>query len=195
MPKVLNVGGNSKRISLPRIYDGWKHILLDIDPACKPDVVLDARLLATIAPAQFDAIYCAHNLEHYFRHDVIKVLLGFHHVLTPEGFAHIRVPDLALVMRIAVEKNLDINDVLYQSALGPITVCDVIYGFGKEIERSGQDFFAHKNGFSEKSLVNLLRSMGFTHIFHRCADLEIKAFAFKQRPNPFAVNLLNLPPH
>ncbi len=70
MPVVLNVGGNNKNILLPQIYAGWEHILLDIDPAGKPDLALDARLLGTIAPAQFDAIFCSHNLEHYYRHEV-----------------------------------------------------------------------------------------------------------------------------
>lgn len=192
MPVVLNVGGKSKNIPLPQIYAGWEHILLDIDPAGKPDLALDARLLGTMPPAQFDAIYCSHNLEHYYRHDVGKVLRGFHHVLKPDGFAHIVVPNLWVVMRIVVERKLDINDFLYLSPAGPITVCDVIYGLGKEIERSGQDFFAHKNGFSEQSLVTLIQSMGFSQVYHHSTDLEITAFAFKDRPSPFAVKLLGL---
>ena len=53
-----------------------------------------------------------------------------------------------------VEKNLDIDDFLYQSPEGPITVRDVIYGYGAEIERSGNDFYAHKTGFTKKSLLS-----------------------------------------
>ncbi|MBK6757265.1 MAG: hypothetical protein IPG70_06405 [Moraxellaceae bacterium] len=30
--KVLNVGGNSKDIALPDIYQGWEQVWLDIDP-------------------------------------------------------------------------------------------------------------------------------------------------------------------
>jgi hypothetical protein len=29
---VLNVGGNNKEIQIPSQYNGWQHILLDIDP-------------------------------------------------------------------------------------------------------------------------------------------------------------------
>jgi SAM-dependent methyltransferase len=195
MPSVLNVGGNNKRIALPACYDGWEHLLLDIDAAGQPDLVLDARLLETIEPAQFDSIYCSHNLEHYYRHEATKVLRGFRHVLKPAGFAYIRVPDLESLFRIVVARNLDLNDFLYESPAGPITVCDVIYGYGREIERSGNDFFAHKNGFSEKSLVTLLQALGFTHIFHQSADLEITAFAFLDRPSPEIATLLNLPNH
>ena len=119
-PKVLNVGGNSKAIALPPIFDGYEHLLLDIDPTGKPDLLCDARELTSTPAAQYDAVYCSHNLEHYFRHDVPRVLAGFIHVLKPQGFAFIRVPDIQEVMRIAVERRLEPDDVLYQSASGPI---------------------------------------------------------------------------
>ena len=106
-PKVLNVGGNSKAIALPPIFDGYEHLLLDIDPTGKPDLLCDARELTSTPAAQYDAVYCSHNLEHYFRHDVPRVLAGFIHVLKPQGFAFIRVPDIQEVMRIAVERRLE----------------------------------------------------------------------------------------
>src|SRR4051812_19685562 len=105
---VLNVGGQSKQIPIPAYYNGWRHDILDIDPACKPEICLDARLLHTLAPAQYDAIYCSHNLEHYHRHEGAVVLRGFQHVLKPGGFADIRVPDLEVVFRRIVAANLDI---------------------------------------------------------------------------------------
>ena len=46
-PKVLNVGGNSKAIALPPIFDGYEHLLLDIDPTGKPDLLCDARELTS----------------------------------------------------------------------------------------------------------------------------------------------------
>src|SRR6266446_7887238 len=49
-----------------------------------------------LAASQFDAVYCSHNLEHYYRHDGATVLRGFLHVLKPDGFAEIKVPDAAL---------------------------------------------------------------------------------------------------
>lgn len=195
MPSVLNVGGYNKSIPLPEIYHGWEHLLLDIDPAAKPDVVLDARQLETLPPAQFDSIYCSHNLEHYYRHDAVKVLRGFQHVLKPDGFAHIRVPDLGQLFRLVVARNLDLDDFLYQSPAGPVAVCDVIYGFGRQIEQTGQDYFAHKHGFSENSLVTLLQAQGFHFNFHFSHDLEITVFAFSNRPTPAATELLNLPKH
>ncbi len=110
---------------------------------------------------EYDAIYCSHNLEHYYRHDVRKVVLGFAHVLKRGRVSHINVPDLEALIGIAVDKGMDIDDFLYQSPAVPITVRDVIYGYGVEIERSGNDFFAHKTGFSQKSLTKVLNECGF----------------------------------
>ncbi len=192
--RVLNVGGNNKEIPLPAAYQGWEHILLDIDPTGKPDIVCDARKLATLPGSQFDAVYCAHNLEHYFRHDVGKVLFGFHHVLKNEGFAHIRVPDLGDLMKTVVQRGLDIDDFLYQSPMGPVTVRDVLFGYGPQIERSGCDFYAHKTGFTQKSLTAALSRAGFGCIFGGSGGLEVVAYAFKTRPSAFATSLLGLPP-
>jgi len=191
--KLLNVGGGSKQIGLPPQYAGVEHLLLDIDPAGEPDVLCDARQLTTLEAGRFDIIYCSHNLEHYHRHDVPKVLAGFMHVLKADGFAHIRVPDMQEVMRVAVERNLDLEDVLYESPAGPIMVLDVMYGLGSQIERSGVDFYAHKTGFTRKSLLKVLREAGFTNIFAGTGNLEINALAFKGKPDAQTRALFSLP--
>lgn len=190
---VLNVGGSHKEIKIPSQYNGWQHILLDIDPRGNPDIVCDARELMTLGEKEYDAIYCSHNLEHYYRQDVRKVLLGFDHVLKTEGFVHVRVPDIDALMKIVVEKKMDIDDFLYQSAAGPITVRDVIYGYGVEIERTGNDFFAHKTGFSPKSLTKILNECGFPIIYVGCGNIEIDALAFKSKPSDYIKRLFNLP--
>jgi SAM-dependent methyltransferase len=193
MKRVLNVGGGDKSIGLPGQYDGFEHVLLDIDPAGGPDIVCDARRLDSLEPAQFDAIYCSHNLEHYHRHEVPKVLAGFLHLLRPDGFAQIRVPDMEEVMRQAVERRLDIEDTLYDSPAGPITVLDVIYGYGIEIERSGRDFYAHKTGFSNRSLARALQAAGFSRSFSGRGNLEINVLAFKGEPAAATRALFGLP--
>jgi hypothetical protein len=192
MKKVLNVGGNSKAIPLPPQYAGFDHWLLDIDPRGSPDIVCDARELTTLEEGLFDAVYCSHNLEHYYRHDVPRVLAGFLHVLEDGGFAHIRVPDINEVMRLAIERGLDIDDVLYTSPAGPIMVLDVLYGYSVEIERSGQDFYAHKTGFTEKSLLAALNRAGFSKTYSTTGNLEISALAFKGEPDQAARALFGL---
>lgn len=182
-PSVLNVGGASKQIAIPANYSGWSHFLLDIAPGPDVDVVLDARQLTTLDAEQFDAIYCSHNLEHYYCHDGAKVLAGFMHVLKPNGYADIRVPDMTAVLKAMVTRNMDIDDVLYTAPAGPISVHDVIYGWGAEIERSGVDFYAHKRGFTAKSLTAALQAAGFARTAVSETGFEIRALAFKTEPN------------
>jgi len=194
-PSVLNVGGNSKSIPIPPHYGSWNHLLLDIDPRRDVDVVCDARELPALASAQFDAVYCSHNLEHYFRHEVPGVLAGFLHVLKPDGFAEIRVPDLPAVFRRMTDGGLELTDVLYESPAGPIQVIDVIYGWGREIEESGNAFYAHKTGFSRKSLGEALLAAGFVDVWEMppFASYELRALAFKTPPSPAQRQLLGLP--
>jgi hypothetical protein len=103
------------------------------------------------------------------------------------------VPDLQAVMKMAVEKTMDLEDVLYKSPAGPIMVLDVIYGYSLEIERSGQDFFAHKTGFTQKSLLRILQAAGFREVYSATSNLEIQAIAFKGTADPDALALFNLP--
>lgn len=180
--RVLNVGGGSKGVALPPHFDSWQQLLLDIDPRTGADLVCDARALRDGAEAgAFDAVYCSHNLEHYYRHDVDRVLQGFLHVLKPEGYAEIRVPDIGELIKLLARNELDIEQEVYKANIGAITAHDVIYGYAPEIEASGQDFYAHKTGFSRDSLLRALRTNGFLEIYIAppLALLELHAFAFK----------------
>lgn len=190
---VLNVGGNNKSIPIPAHYKDWQHDLLDIDEAVQPDVLLDARYLTHLPREMYDAIYCSHNLEHYYRHDAAKVLAGFFHVLKPDGFAEIIVPDIQSVVAHMYQHQMDINDVLYDSAMGPITILDVMYGHGGQIESSGQDFYAHKTGFSPRSLELALMNSGFFAVALQFGkDFEVRALAFKAFPSLTNQELLGL---
>ena len=193
--RVLNVGGGSKQIAIPEHYRDWHHLLLDIAPGPDVDVIQDARELSRLSPSQFDAVYCSHNLEHYFRHDALKVLQGFLHVLKPDGFAEIRVPDMQAVVQHMVRTGMDLDDMLYESPSGPITAHDVWYGYGRQIEASGVDFYAHKCGFTARSLGRILDRAGFQHTFlaESLQHFEIRALAFKQSPDATQKAMLGLP--
>ncbi len=182
--RVLNVGGGGKGVALPPHFRDWEQLLLDIDPRVGADLVCDARALRESAAANsFDAVYCSHNLEHYYRHDVDKVLQGFLHLLKADGFAEIRVPDIGELIKLLAKDGLDIEQGIYKADVGPITAHDMFYGYAPEIEASGQDFYAHKTGFSRDSLLRALRTNGFGEIFFSppLALLELHAFAFKTK--------------
>jgi len=190
--KVLNVGGGSKDYGISPEFNDWEHLLLDIDPKGNPDIVCDARELHRLPAKQFDAVYCSHNLEHYYKHDIPKVLSGFRHVLKDNGVCEIRVPDMGEVFRQITDSQLDIEDVLYQSGVGPIKVSDVIYGYAIEIETSGNDYYAHKTGFTVKSLVQVMHTNGFPYVFHGTGDLEIRAISFMSDPDEESKSLFGL---
>ena len=185
MPTVLNVGAGESQ-EIPPWYAGWKNVRLDVDPSTGADIVCDARLLQERVPeGSCDAIYCSHNLEHYLPHDGARVLQGFLHVLKPEGFAEIRVPDIGETIRAVVQRGLDLEDELYNSPAGPIRVLDVLYGWQAEIARSGRDYYAHKTGFTLKSLVRALVHAGFREVFRLRTGVlfELHVVAFRQPPN------------
>ena len=191
--RFLNVGGGSKATPIPPYYAGWDHHLLDIDAAKSPDILLDGRRLTETPAAAYDAVYCAHNLEHYFHHDVPKVLAGFFHVLRPGGFAEIRVPDIGLLIRIMAETGLDIEDTLYVSAEGPVSARDMLYGFAAEIERSGVDFYAHKTGFTDKSLARQILAAGFPiAIAGPGRRWELLGFGFTSEPDEELKTMLGI---
>ena len=192
---VLNVGGNNKNIAIPAHFDGFEHWLLDIDPLGKPDVLCDARELDQRVGNEFDAIYCSHNLEHYFWHDAQRVLKGFHHGVKPGGFVDIRVPDLLSVMDAVLNGKVGLTQPLYQSGAGPIAPLDVIYGFRARIASSGVDYYAHKTGFSRQTLHQVVRAAGFSHLYdYRPAAVhELRIIAFKGPPEPEHLARLKLP--
>ena len=185
MSKVLNVGGNSKAIAIPKCYEGWTHHLLDIDPAGKPDVLCDAQELKTKGKyrGKYDSVYCSHNLEHYYIHKVPDVLEGFSNVLKADGFAWIAVPHMPNVLAAVAGNHLELTDPLYR--LGdntPISAHDIMYGWGKQMAVSGNEFFSHKCGFSPKMLVSELNSAGFPFCYVAESGFNITAWAFKVEP-------------
>ncbi len=190
--RLLNVGGCNKQIPIPPHFAEYEHVLLDIEPNPEVDVVCDARDMFDLPESGYDAIYCSHNLEHYHRHELPRVLKGFHHVLSDEGFVHIRVPNMKALFDVLVKSGADIEDVMYSSEAGDIKAIDMIYGLGSFIESSGKDFMCHKNGFTPKSLGQLLFDYGFEHVFIGTKSFDLTAFAFKKEPTAEQIKLLNL---
>lgn len=190
--RFLNVGGGSKKHALPGIFKGWDHVLLDIDPESDADLVCDARsLIATVRENSFDAVLCSHNLEHYAAHDVPVVLENFVGVLKDTGFVYIQVPNLTKVFERMVDGG-DLDTVMYNSPAGPITALDMLFGHAGIIADSGTDFMMHKTGFTAKTLGNALYHSGFPHIFVGTQNLELFAFAFKNKPSEEQMTTLHL---
>ena len=164
LKRVLNVGGGAGR-QLPEEYAGWKQDLLDIDPAVRPDICCDALKLTerSTAKGKYDAVYCSHTVEHFYEHDVPRLFAGFKHVLRRGGAVDIAVPDVLALMRHMLLSGKDIQDEWYMSSGGPIKYHDVLYGWSLAM-RSGNLYYAHKCGFTGKSLGEKLAAAGFKNI-------------------------------
>jgi predicted SAM-dependent methyltransferase len=176
---VLNVGGGASR-ALPPAFNGWDQHLLDIDPEVKPDICIDAKKMSTLRANRYDAVYCSHNLEHFYRHDVPTVLAGFVHVLRPQGFAYIAVPDIERLMKDLIEGKKDLMDTWYRCP-APISFHDVLYGWNAVMEE-GNEYYAHKCGFTQKSITKALRESGFKSVYVASDGNSLHAYAFKGRP-------------
>ena len=161
---VLNVGCGPKRPeNLDEYFHGpeWHEVRLDIDPNVQPDIIGTTVDMTAVPDGVVDGIWSEHNLEHVFAHEVGRVLGEFLRVLRPGGIAMLSVPDL---QRVA--KHLsggDLERPFYESDAGPIGVLDVLYGHGASIA-SGNEYMAHRTGFTAKSLGEHLRAAGFVGV-------------------------------
>ena len=102
------------------------------------------------------------------------------------------VPDVGGLVRALAEHGRDVGDVVYESPVGPVTGLDILYGHVGEVAASG-GAEAHRSGYSEKRLIAILQEHGFPWVFAGSRNLEIVAYAFKERPAPWAAELLKLP--
>lgn len=158
--KFLNVGGANKRGEVLPHFTDMEHHLLDILPGPDVDLLCDARKLSELPPGDYDAIFCSHNLEHYYEHEIPQVLAGFRHMLSPEGFVQIIVPNLQQAMGHMALRMAEPDAVLYLSPAGPVRYIDLIYGHGPQIAAKGEPY-GHKYGFSPKLLKKVLKEAGF----------------------------------
>ena len=183
--RVLNVGGGPKGVSdIPAKYKDWEVVLLDIDPNVKPDLLLDARLLSTQEPEQYDAAYASHVLEHFHCTDALKVLAGIYHILKPDGYVEMFVPNVSGAIQHMQKFNLSFHDTWYRTPADiAISFHDVIYGWSLQVE-CGNDYYCHKQGFSPKSFGDMFHSTQFKSVWVGNTDTNIHALAFKKEGVP-----------
>lgn len=194
-PRVLDLGGRGGSETVPGHFRGWQRVLLEAESHGGSAAGCDVRDLFSLAPSQFDAVYCFHHLEHYHRLDGANVLRGFMHLLKPDGFAQVVVTDLHAVMQAIAGAKADLRTVLYRSSAGPVAIEDLIYGYDAQPELPGATRRAHASEFTRRSLCEALTRAGFAQIHARAAQqaFEIIAFAFKSAPTMAQRSLLDLP--
>lgn len=166
---ILHVGcgHSSSGAKLPPALqtNEWREVRFDIDPANEPDLVGSMLDMSAVKTASMDALYSAHNIEHVYAHEVPVVLKEFLRVLRPDGIMVITCPDLQAVCALVAEDKL--TDAAYQSAAGPITALDILYGHGAALA-AGHHYMAHKGGFTLKTLRIALEESGFQAVTGKC---------------------------
>jgi SAM-dependent methyltransferase len=161
---VLHVGcGPADGQSLHQRFRGpeWREIRVDLDPNVEPDLVASITDLHPIAEGSVDAVWSSHNLEHLSAHEVPLALREFFRVLRPAGIVLITLPDLQQVAEFIVADKLE--EVAYESAVGPITPLDCVFGLGKDIA-AGRTLMAHRTGFTATTLRKHLERAGFGNV-------------------------------
>lgn len=144
---------------------GWREIRLDLDPAMEPDIVATITDMAVVPTGAVQAVWCSHNLEHLYAHEVPQAIGEFYRVLRPEGIALLTMPDLQRVAELVAADRL--GEVAYQSPAGPICPIDMIYGHRASLQ-AGRLLMAHRTGFTASTLEQALRAGGFAQVtIHR----------------------------
>lgn len=160
MKQVFNLGcGPRGGPPLPSAFAGWREVRVDIDESAEPDLIADLCDLSPILSGSADAVWASHCIEHLYVHDVTRALAEIRRILTPEGFAVIRVPDLQEVARFIANDQFD--EAVYQSPAGPVTAHDMVYGFKPALEE-GRLYMAHRSGFTPSVMIKRFMEAGFS---------------------------------
>ena len=181
--RVLHIGsGSACAARLHPVFrtPTWSEIRVDVDVAVNPDIVASiVDLRAAVSDGSCDAVWASHVIEHVDTHDVQRALAEIHRVLHPAGFALLRCPDIEQVAQFVLDGRL--GDVIYQSAAGPITPLDMIFGHSASIMES-KEAMRHRTAFTEKRLADALLQAGFSEVRTlRTAQYEIWAAAFREK--------------
>ncbi|MGQ3048944.1 MAG: class I SAM-dependent methyltransferase [Niveispirillum sp.] len=164
LKQFLHAGcGIKRRHNTTRAFagDGWHEVRFDIDPNVGPDIVGSMIKMDMIASGSMDAIYSSHSIEHHYPHEVPVALAECLRVLTPDGFLIITCPDLQGIAALVAKGQL--MQPFAESPAGPISAIDMLYGHRQSLA-AGNEFMAHRTGFTRDSLAEALKEAGFQAI-------------------------------
>lgn len=167
----------------------WQEVRLDIDESVNPDILASVLDLSSIDSNSFDSIFSSHNIEHVHAHEIPLMLEGFLRVLKEDGYIVVTCPNLLQAAKLIVQDKL--TEPAYISPIGPITPLDILYGHNKMIE-GGNEFMAHKTGFTPKSLGETLASAGFANIALSAIDGKFDMWAIATKNKMERENLASI---
>lgn len=102
MGRKLHIGGQVKA-------PGWE--VFDANPGPIVDHVGNARDLKVFADNTFEALYASHVLEHFdYTGELGATLIEWRRVLAPGGTFYVSVPDLDVLARLFLDRQLSVQD-------------------------------------------------------------------------------------
>ncbi|WP_108645962.1 class I SAM-dependent methyltransferase [Polynucleobacter rarus] len=193
MKKLLHIGCGPKTILQIKGFNpsDWQEIRFDIDPSVKPDVIGTLTDMSALESDSVDAVFSSHNIEHLYPHEVPLALKEIFRVLKPSGFLLLTCPDIQTVCEMVANDHL--IEPLYNSAAGPISAIDILYGHRRFIAQ-GNHFMAHRCGFTFKVLTSSIIAEGFKTIIGRRdqKNYALWVMAFKTENNQLDKDALAL---
>lgn len=134
----LHLGCGTKKIN------GFVNI--DIREDVNPDLIDDVGKLNNVKDSSVDLIYVCHVLEHFGRHEYMKVLQRWYYTLKEGGVLRISVPDFNSIVQY-YNKHKDVTKLI-----------GLLYG--------GQTYKEnyHYYAWDFESFSNDLKSVGFTSV-------------------------------
>ena len=194
MKTFLHVGCGPQTKSQIKGFNNnnWNEIRFDIDKNVKPDIEGTLTDMSLVKTGSVDAIYSAHNIEHVYPHEVPIALKEFYRVLKDDGIVVITCPDLQSVCEAIVKDKL--LEPLYESPEGPISPVDFLYGHREAIAK-GNEYMAHKNGFTYSVLNTAFFEAGFKARYggSRPEFWDLFLVAFKQKKSEEEIKIIANP--
>ncbi len=172
----LHVGcGTNTKTNSTDVFssDDWDETRLDIDKKVNPDIVASITDMSVVKDKSFDAVYSSHNIEHLYAHEVPIALREFKRVLSDNGIAFIRCPDLLTIAEYIVDGK--VLEPMYESPAGPVTPIDSLFGMRKFLVNN--PYMGHKIGFTSDILIGSLKLAGFENIVCVRATKAVELFA------------------
>ena len=144
-----------------------------------------------------DAVYSAYNIDHIYSHQVPIALREFYRVLKEDGMVVITCPDLQSLGEALTQDKL--FETLFEAITVPeghkvpITAFDVLFGYQEKVE--GNEYMAHKGGFTYSTLDRAFYEAGFKVRVggRRPEACDLFLVAFKQKKSEEEVKKIAIP--
>lgn len=157
--RIVNLGSGGA--------DAPNELNVDLQEGPYTDFVCDIRRLPDEWTDSFDVAKAHHVLEHFDFKDTRDVLKEWLRILKPGGKIELHVPDLQAVGEQLAKGDMSLlatgniygdqgHDFWYQAPYGGYD--------GERFLKHSYDHNHHKSGYTAKSLIDLLRDVGFVNV-------------------------------